>query len=81
MAPPSPTADHPIEPTFDLDLDLRDNPDPHAVPGVELSGRLRPAGARRSSRHTHTRLIAALARIRAEDAAAGAGERARPAGR
>jgi len=81
VVPPTRTAAHPIEPTFDLDLDLRDTRDPHAAAGpADLSGRLRPAGGRRSARHTHTRLIAALARIHAEGAAAGTGERARPAG-
>lgn len=70
MAPPTHLAPHPVEPAVDLDLDLRDTPSAPPVPGVvDRSGRLRPAGPRRSSRHTHTRLIAALARIHAEGAA------------
>ena len=55
---------------LDLDptIDLRDHADPSLVATgvIDLSGRLRPTGSRRSSRHTHTRLIAALARINAD---------------
>ena len=53
-----------------LTIDLRDPGDPSLVATgvIDLSGRLRPTGSRRSSRHTHTRLIAALARIHADGA-------------
>ena len=37
---------------------------------IDLNARMRPAGGRRSSRHTHTRLVAALARIQANSLAA-----------
>ena len=68
MAPPI----HPLRRStdpLDLDLDLRDA----ATDGtgvIDLSARMRPAGGRRSSRQTHTRLVAALARIQANSLAA-----------
>lgn len=67
MAPPT----HPLRRStdpLDLDLDLRDA----ATDGtgvIDLNARMRPAGGRRSSRHTHTRLVAALARIQASSLA------------
>jgi hypothetical protein len=68
VAPPT----HPLRrctDSFDLDLDLRDG----ATDGtgvIDLSARMRPVGGRRSSRQTHTRLLAALARIQANSIAA-----------
>jgi hypothetical protein len=62
---------------LDLELDLRDAADAMGV--VDLNARMRPAGGRRSSRHTHTRLVAALARIQANSLAAnGLGARPLP---
>jgi hypothetical protein len=55
---------------LDLELDLRDAAE--AIGVVDLNARMRPAGGRRSSRHTHTRLVAALARIQANSLAANA---------
>lgn len=76
MVPLSPLAPHLAEPALDLDLDLRDAPRAPTVPGVvDRTGRLRPAGPRRSSRHTHTRLTAALARIHADGVASRDAER------
>jgi hypothetical protein len=53
---------------LDLDLDLRDAAR-DGIGVVDLSARMRPIGGRRSSRHTHTRLTAALARIQASSLA------------
>lgn len=63
MAPPT----HPLRRStdpLDLDLDLRDAAS-EGTGVVDLSARMRPVGGRRSSRQTHTRLLAALARIQA----------------
>ncbi len=68
MAPPT----HPLRrstDSFDLDLDLRDGAS-DGVGVIDLSARMRPLGGRRSSRQTHTRLVAALARIQANSLAA-----------
>jgi hypothetical protein len=64
-----PTTPHPQHPTFDLDLDRRDAAT-DALGVVDLTARMRPLGGRRSARHTHTRLTAALARIHANSIAA-----------
>ena len=68
MAPPT----HPLRRStdpLDLDLDLRDAAS-EGTGVIDLNARMRPAGGRRSSRHTHTRLVAALARIQANSLAA-----------
>ena len=85
MAPPTPLAPPLAEPMvgdgLDLDLDvaLREAPGvPNPVGVIDLTGRLRPAGPRRSSRYTHTRLTAALARIHADGAASRDTERRTP---
>ena len=68
MVPPT----HPLRRStdpLDLDLDLRDGAS-EGTGVIDLNARMRPAGGRRSSRQTHTRLVAALARIQANSLAA-----------
>jgi hypothetical protein len=56
-------------PDLDLDLDRRDGVSEGAGV-IDLNARMRPVGGRRTSRQTHTRLVAALARIQANSVAA-----------